>query len=45
MKSFENCIWKVTAKESTITIVAVYRPPYINKKQTTINIFLNEFTE
>ena len=44
-KSFENCIWKVTAKESTITIVAVYRPLYSNKNQTTINIFLNEFTE
>ena len=45
MKLFKNCIWKVTAKESTITILVVYRPPYINKNQSTINIFLDAFTE
>ena len=45
MKSFENCIQKVTAKESTITIVAVYRPPYSNKNHITINVFLNDFME
>ena len=45
MKSFENCIWKVSAKESTITLVAIYRLPYSNENQTTINVFLDKFTE
>ena len=45
MKSFENCIWKVTAKESTITLVVIYRPPYSNKNQITIHVFLDKFTE
>ena len=45
MKSFENWIWKVTAKESTITLVAIYRPPYSNKNQTTITVFLDEFMQ
>ena len=36
----------MTTKESIITLVAIYRPStYSNKNQTTINIFLNEFTE
>ena len=45
MKSFENYIWKVSAKESTITLVAIYRLPYSNENQTTINVFLDKFTE
>ena len=31
-RSFEYALWKLTAQSTYITIIAVYHPPYLEKK-------------
>ena len=43
-RSFEYGVWKVKAKKTTITAIAIYHPPYTTKNPSTDGMFLNDFT-
>ena len=42
--SFEAAKWKVSLPGKSITVIAVYRPPYSKAFQMTISMFMDEFT-
>ena len=42
--SFEAAKWKVSLLGKSITVIAVYRPPYSKAFQVTISMFMDEFT-
>ena len=42
--SFEYGVWKVKAKKTTITVIAIYHPPYTAKSPSTDAMFLDDFT-
>ena len=43
--SFEYAIWGLQHKETKMTIMAIYRPPYSTMNQATIQSFFEEFTD
>ena len=44
MHSFEYGVWKVKTKKTTITVIAIYYPPYTAKSPSTNAMFLDDFT-
>ena len=42
---FEYAIWKLTVQSTSITIIAVYHPPYSEKKPITNAMFIDDITE
>ena len=42
--SFEYGVQKVNAKKTTITVIAIYHPPYTAKNPSTDAMFLDDFT-
>ena len=42
--SFEAAKWKVTLLGKSITVIAIYRPPYSKTFPVTISMFMDEFT-
>ena len=44
-RSFEYAIWKPTAQSTSITIIAVYKPPYSEKNLITNAMFIDDITE
>ena len=43
-RSFEYVIWKLTAKGTSITIIAVYHPLYSEKNPVTNAMFIDDKT-
>ena len=44
-QSFQYEIWKITTKHDTMTVVAIYHPPYSMRHPITNTIFIDEITE
>ena len=44
-RSFEYAIWKLTVQSTSITIIAVYHPPYSEKNPITNAMFIDDITE
>ena len=44
-RSFEYAVWKVQFKDITVTILAIYRPPYSDVNRVTVNMFLEDFSK
>ena len=43
--SFEHAIWKITGKNISLVILAIYHPPYTKKNAASNSTFLNEFLD
>ena len=44
LRSFQFAKWRIVLKHTTITILAIYHPPYSNQTKATNHDFLDEFT-
>ena len=44
-RSFEYAIWELTVQSTSITIIAVYHPPYSEKNPITNAMFIDDITE
>ena len=44
-RSFEYAIWKLTVQSTSITISAVYHPPYLEKNPITNAMFIDDISE
>ena len=44
-RSFEQAMWKVSTKNTTLTIHGIYHPPYSLTNKITNTMFLDDFTE
>ena len=42
---FQYAIWNVSSKETSITIITIYHPPYSNQHPVTNTMFLDDITE
>ena len=42
---FQYAIWKVSSKETTITVIIFYHPPYSNQHPVTNTMFLDDVAE
>ena len=45
MRSFQYAKWRIALKHTTLTILAIYHPPYSNQSKATNQDFLDEFTD
>ena len=45
LRTFEYGIWQAYPNNVTLTIVAIYHPPYSDINKATTNQFVDEFTE
>ena len=45
LRSFQFAKWRIVLKHTTLTILAIYHPPYSNQSKATNQDFLDEFTD
>ena len=45
LRSFQFAKWRIVLKHTTLTILAIYHPPYSNQTRATNHDFLDEFTD
>ena len=43
-KTFQYAVWKVKTHGSSVTCIAIYRPPYLLTNQETVTKFMDKFT-